>query len=206
MIPHVRLCAGPAYRSLLRVVERPADGSPLARQIAFAVVAVAVIVAYSDIRIPLRLPGHRGLVWLTLLVAVALVTRRRETVIAVGAASTLATLTLHGAGLWGSARYVVAAVLLYGVTAAPWVRRRRWSLALAAAPIHLVAQAGSVFTLLGRQSVSALASVGIAERMGLHLIFGLIAGLLALAIAFGMECSSSANPAGDMTGHVRQKE
>lgn len=146
----------------------------LAREIAFPVIAVVVIVGYADIRMPLALPGHRGLMWLTVLVAVALMTHRRETVIAVGAASTTATAMLHVvAGPWASARYLGAAALLYAVAALPVVRRRRWLLVLAAAPIHLVALAGS-------------SSVGAGEKVLFHLVFGLAAGLLGGTIAFGM--------------------
>ncbi|OHV06555.1 hypothetical protein [Mycobacterium talmoniae] len=155
-----------------------------AREVVFPVLAVAVIVAYADLRIPMGLPGHRGLIWLTLLVAVALTTRRRETVLAVGAAATAATLLLQLApGPADSARYLGAALLLYAVAAAPVVRRRRWLLALAAAPIHLVALAGSVAALLGGGQLLALASVGMTDRVLFHLGFGLVAGLLGWAIA-----------------------
>lgn len=169
----------------------------LAREVAFPLLAVALIVAYRDVRVPLGLPGHRGLVWLTLLVMVALVTSSRETVIAVGAASTLATSVIDApGGPWHGGRYVAAAVLLYIVATAPAVRRQRWLLALSAAPIHLVALAGPVFALLGRGQLFVFGTVGMAERVAFHLIFGLMAGVLALAMVFGME----------MAGGIRRKE
>ncbi|MEZ0365463.1 hypothetical protein ACAG26_17415 [Mycobacterium sp. pUA109] len=159
-----------------------------AREVVFPVLAVAVIVGYADLRIPMGLPGHRGLIWLTLLVAVALTTRRRETVLAVGAGSTVASLLLHLApGPADSARYLAAAVLLYAVAAAPVVRRRRWLVALAAAPIHLVALAGSLAPMLGGGHLLVLASAGMTERVLFHLGFGLVAGLLGWAIAFGLD-------------------
>lgn len=161
------------YCSLVTVMQQPLNRLSLAREIAFPVIAVVGIVGYADIRMPLGLPGHRGLIWLTVLVAVALMTHRRETVIAVGAASTAATVMMHVAGPSGSARYLMAGVLLYAVAAVPVVRRRRWFLVLAAAPIHLVALAGSI-------------SVGIGEKVLFHLAFGLAAGLLGGAVAFGM--------------------
>ncbi len=150
--------------------------------------AVGVIVAYADIRIPMGLPGHRGLVWLTLLVAVVLVTHRRATVVAVGAAATIATLAIRiptgaAAAAAGSMRYLAAAILLYAVAAAPMVRRRRWLIVLAAAPIHLVALADSVAVLLGRGYLFTLVSNGMVEKVLFHLGFGLAAGLLGWAIA-----------------------
>nr|WP_238159289.1 hypothetical protein [Mycobacterium sp. MFM001] len=160
-LPHVRVWAGAGSSDRVLTTD-------MLREVALPVLAVAAIVAYADVRTPLGLPGHRGLVWLAMLVAVALV--RRETVIAVGAAATATTLALHlAAGPWGAARYLAAAVLLYAVAA--WARRRPWLLALAAAPIHLVALAGSFIS---------------AERAAFHLVFGLTAGLLGWAVAFGM--------------------
>jgi hypothetical protein len=189
-VPHVRLRAGggAAYRLLMTVTQQPASGVLFTREVAFPVLAAVLIIGYSDIRIPLGLPGHRGLVWLTLLVAVSLVTRRRETVIVVGAVSTMATMALHlAAGPWGSARYLAAAAILYAVAALPVVARRRWLLAVAAAPIHLVALAGSAAALLGGGYLFTSASVGLAEKAVFHLGFGLAAGLLGWAVALGMD-------------------
>lgn len=152
---------------------------PASRHALFPVLAVAAIVASSDIRMPLGLPGHRGLVWLTLLVAVAAATPRRVTVVAVGGASTIATSAIHllpGAGTAaGSSRYLAAAILLYAVAATPMVRRWRWLIVPAAAPIHLVAVADSIAVLLGR--------AGTAEKVWYHLGFGLTAGVLGWVIA-----------------------
>nr|WP_232080162.1 hypothetical protein [Mycobacterium branderi] len=160
-LPHVRVWTGAGSSDRVLTAD-------MLREVALPVLAVAAIVAYADVRTPLGLPGHRGLVWLSMLVAVALATRRPETVIAVGAAATTATLALHvAAGPWGAARYLAAAVLLYAVAA----RRRPCLVVLAAAPIHLVALAGSVVSI---------------ERAAFHLVFGLTAGLLGWAIAFGM--------------------
>lgn len=169
-------------------MHQPAHGLSLFREVALPALAVALIVVYSDIRIPLGLPGHRGLVWLTLLVLVALATHRRETVVAVGAVATMATFAAQTpAGPWASGRYLAAAVLLYAVAAAPVVRCRRWLLAVAAAPIHLVALGGSIVALIARGQLFAFASAGMTERVVLHLAFGLIAGLLGLALASGLD-------------------
>ncbi|OBK21289.1 hypothetical protein A5634_10480 [Mycobacterium asiaticum] len=135
----------------------------ITREIAFPVLAVVAIVGYADIRIPMGLPGHRGLIWLTLLVAVVLATHRRATVLAVGAAATIATVAIHG-----STRYLAAAILLYLVAA---VARRQLAV-LAAAPIHLVAVTDSLMF--------------VPEKLWFHLGFGLAAGLLGWAIAWAI--------------------
>lgn len=168
-------------------------GRPLVREVLFPALALAVIVGCADMRFPLGLPGHRGLVWLTLLVAVVLTTHRRATVLAVGAASMLATLMLHLVPSPGdSARYLGAAALLYAVAASGAARHRSWPIVIAAAPIHLVALAGSVAAMLGAGHPLTSVSAGITGKMLLHLGFGLAAGLLGWALAAGVDRSAPA--------------
>lgn len=150
----------------------------LVRDVVFPVLAVLAIVAYADIRSPIGLPGHRGLIWLTLLVAVTLSTHRRATVLAVGASSTVATMALQ---LMPSpsycTRYLAAAVLLYLVAGMV----QRWVVAVAAAPIHLVAFLGQAHP----------ATAILSERVVFHVGFGLVAGLLGWAIASGLNQGGS---------------
>ncbi len=186
------MSAGAVHRALAFATQQSATNWSLAREMAFPALAVVVIASSAGVRMPIGLPGHRGLIWLTLLVAVVLVCRRRETVVAVGAASMSMTLLLHSVpDPWGSARYLAAAVLLYALAAAPVMGGRRWLITLAAAPIHLVALAGSVTGWLSG-GVLVLASAGMAEKAVFHLFFGLIAGLLGWAIAFAVDRFSSA--------------
>jgi len=172
-----------AYLEAMTVMSWPnTTGHALAREVLFPAAATAVIALSADVRMPLGLPGHRGLVWLTLLVAVALTARRPQTVLAVGAASTAATVLLQsGPGPGGSIRYLGAAALLCLLTANAAARARRWLIALAAAPIHLVALTVPVATwLVGGHH---FAPAGIGEKALFHLGFGLVAGALGWAIA-----------------------
>jgi hypothetical protein len=180
----------------MTVMQRPAAGPMAVREAAFPLLAVAIITASSGIRIPLGLPGHRGLIWLTMLVAVALVTARQATLLAVGAASSIAALPMHGMSdpLWSS-RYVAAAALLWAVGSLSAVRARRWLLAGAAMPIHLAALALSVFSWHPAAGISAWASSGMLERAGWHLAFGFIAGVLAWVVALCLGCQPSGPPA-----------
>lgn len=191
----------------MTVLQRPTAGFMAVRELGFPLLATAIIVASTDIRIPLGLPGHRGLVWLTLLVAVALVTVRRETVLAVGAAASTAALPMHGLSdpLWSS-RYVAAAALLYAAACVPVVRARRWLLALAAAPIHLVALVSSVVAFHGGGHMSAWVSTGILEKTFWHLVFGFLAGLLAWVVAVGLIGPPPAIPTDAFFGQHRYKE
>lgn len=193
-----------AYDLRMTVLMHSTAGSTAVREAAFPLVAVAAIVASTDIRMPLGLPGHRGLIWLTLLVAVALVTARRETVLAVGAASSIAVLPIHGLSdpLWSS-RYGAAAALLFTVGSVPVVRSHRWLLVLAAAPIHLVALASSVAS---GHTMSAWVSNGMLERAAWHLIFGFVAGVLAWVVALGVGWPPAARAAGAGSATRRYEE
>lgn len=195
------------YAIRMTVMQRPAAGSMAVRKVVFPLVAVATIVASTDIRIPVGLPGHRGLVWLTLLVAVTLVTVRRETVLAVGAASSIATLPMHGWAdpLWSS-RYAAAAALLYATVSLSAVRVRRWLLSVAAAPIHLVALASSVFGLHAGGHLSTWASNGLLEKACWHLVFGFVAGLFAWVVALCAGFLPPPNPTGTLLGKNRSEE
>ncbi|WP_414688972.1 hypothetical protein [Mycobacterium sp.] len=191
--------ADPCGISAARLTLPSTNGAVIAREVVFPVLATGLIVTYADVRVPLGLPGHRGLIWLTLLVAVALVTHRAQTVVAVGAACTIATVMVGGAtNPWTDSRYLAAAILLYAVTEVATRRGRRWLIAPAAAPIHLVALAAPVVALIERGRLSAVVSTGMVEKMVYHLVFGLIAGLLAWALALGIEHSASAHlPSGE---------
>jgi len=148
----------------------------LAREIVVGAGAVALIVTSAGLRLPIGVPGHRGLIWLTVLVAVAATSRSRTTVLAVGAASAMGLAALGGAPGQGG-RYVLAAVLLSVLADLTAVQRRPWLLALAAAPIHLLA-VGASTGLLG--------AAGIAAKIAGHLGFGLGAGALGLLAAGGV--------------------
>jgi hypothetical protein len=153
----------------------------LARDLALPLVAVAAIAATADLRIPVGLPGHRGLVWLTLLVAVALSARRPGTVTAVGAASTVLGIALGSTV--GDPRYLAAAMLLDAALVIPAVRRHPALLVIAASPIHLVALVGPLVGAVGGSAPLIGLGSGMGTRVVFHLAFGLAAGLLGWAIA-----------------------
>jgi hypothetical protein len=164
----------------------------LGRKIGVAASAVAVIVAAAEVRIPIGLPGHRGMMWLAALVAVALATRHRESVVAVGAASTVTTQFLHiGPGAGQSARYLGAAVLLYALSFVPVIGRRGWFIALTAAPIHLVALLNPAAAGLHRGYLVGPFTAGFSEKALFHLAFGLAAGLVGWGVASGVNLSNA---------------
>src|SRR2546430_4755184 len=80
------------------------------RTAALCAVATAGIILQQEVRTPLHVPGHRGLLWLGLLVAVRLVAARPGPALAAGAASAamIAGLGLAPDGALTALPYVLA--------------------------------------------------------------------------------------------------
>jgi len=124
------------------------------------VLATAGVVIQQELRTPLHLPGHRGLVWLGLLVAVRLVARRPGPAAAVGVASASLTAAfgLSPVGPLGALPYLLAAAALDATALVPWLRGQAWPVVVLAAPVHLVALLVPVSSsLLAGVAPSALA-------------------------------------------------
>jgi hypothetical protein len=168
-------------------VRRPAPLSALAGRstAVLCVLATAGVVLQQELRTPLHVPGHRGLLWLSLLVAVRVVARRPGPALAVGVASAglTAALALSPDGPFGALPYVLAAGALDATALVPWLRRRAWPVVLAAAPVHLVA----LVVPLSQSLLVGVAPMALAQGAGgvalLHVGFGAAAGLLGLGLA-----------------------
>ena len=116
-------------------------------------VAVLAILVQAQFHSPIGIPGHRGLVWLTLLVAVLLFT---------------------------SSPPATAAVILAAIASAGWVRHRPWVVAVLAAPVHLVALVMPLHRML---TAGAPMHSGMNSVIMLYLVFGLAAGLAGWMLA-----------------------
>ena len=149
------------------------------------VLATAGIVLQQELRTPLQLPGHRGLLWLGLLVAVRLVAARPGPALAVGmaAAGLTAGLGLSPDGPAGALPYLLAAGVLDATALVSWIRSRAWRIVLAAAPLHLVA----LLVPISRSLLVGVGPVAVAQDLTTvalwHLCFGAGAGILGLALA-----------------------
>lgn len=169
------------------VAEPRALSTGVLGRIALPVVAVAAIAAQAELRLPITVPGHRGLVWLTVLVAVALIARPRGIATAVGAASTLLAIGM-GTDPLMAIRYVAAAVLLDAALSLPAVTRWPALMILIAGPVHLVALASP-----------AIRGLPFGDRALTHLAFGVAAGLLGWGIARFARRITPAQPVGGGT-------
>jgi hypothetical protein len=136
-------------------------------------VTVVAVVVQTQLRIPIGVPGHRGLVWLTLLVAVLLFTGSPPATAAVGLTSA-GLITALGLGPQAAVPPAAAAIILATVASAQWVRRRPWAIALLAAPVHLVAL---IVPLHRGLMVGVTTHPEMESMITLYLLFGLAAGL-----------------------------
>jgi len=165
-----------------------------ARTVALCLLATGGIVLQQALHAPLHLPGHRGLVWLALLIAVRLGSGRAGAATAVGAASgvLILGLGLSPNGLIGALPYLAAAVAVDALAALKLVRDHPWLLALAAAPIHLVALVVPMSRSLRVGVIPTALLQTMQTVIWWHLAFGLAAGLLGwgLALAWGGRAST----------------
>lgn len=149
------------------------------RSLVVALGAVGVIVAQMAWRLPLGIPGHRGLIWLAALVVVALMTPRgTTTVTGITAAGVAGALGLIASGPLGFVPYIGAALLLEAAVAWPVVKKHSWLVILLAAPIHLV---GVIVPVTKGWAVGvspAALAHGLAGVAAFHLLFGLLGGAL----------------------------
>ncbi|MBW0102561.1 hypothetical protein [Pseudonocardia sp. KRD291] len=149
------------------------------RAVLLGLVTVVAIAVQAELRLPTGVPGHRGVLWLGLLVATALTARRAGVTTAVGLASAgvLLGTGIGPNGVLGVAPYVLAAAAVDAVLLAGVVRRHPVLLAVLAAPIHLVALVVPLTRSL-RVGVTLPAMLpGMTTVIALHVLFGLGAGL-----------------------------
>ena len=142
-------------------------------------VAVLAILVQAQLHSPIGIPGHRGLVWLTLLVAVLLFTSSPPATAAVGLTSA-GLMAALGLGPQAAIPPAAAAVILATIASAGWVRHRPWLIAVLAAPVHLVALVMPLHRML---TAGAPMHSGMNSVIMLYLVFGLGAGLAGWMLA-----------------------
>ncbi len=177
---------------------RPAPGGGLVRKpwqrLAAGGLATAGVWGFAAWKVPLGLPGHRALGWLTMLIAVRLIAGPgwAAGVGAVSAALVLVTGESPNA-VWGVAQYAIAGVIVDSMLALrPTIARHAVTLSLLGAAVLL---AVGWIAPLGRSltggiplaelwpSVVSVAGTGLSRIVVLDLAFGAAAGLLAWCLA-----------------------
>lgn len=147
------------------------------------VLATAAVILQQEFRLPLHLPGHRGLMWMTVLVAVRLSVGRPGPAMAVGATAAAATAIfgLSPDGPVSALPYLIAAAALDATALVPQLRARRWAVAIISAPIFVVASIPSS-PLVGA-GVGGGTTLAPTSTILLFLCIGAAAGLVGMGLA-----------------------
>jgi hypothetical protein len=164
---------------------------------ALAGVAVAGVIGDAAWKIPMGLPGHRALGWLTILLVARLVGGRGWAAI-VGSVSAALVLVLGISpdGVWGVAQYAIAGALLdVALTVRPSLANNAIKLALLGAivlltvgwiaPLGQSLGAGVPLAYLW-PSVVQVAGGGVSRLVVLDLVFGASAGVLGWMLAVAL--------------------
>lgn len=163
---------------------------------AVAAAAVAVIVWQQMAHTPWGLPGHRGVFWLSALIASRWIIDRPGTAIRIAATSSSLILILNPATGVQVVPYLVAALLVDLAAAAPVIRRHPWLLLPLAPLIHVV---GVLSPLVHNLALSSLGTVltGMWFYIQGHLLWGAAAGVAGLGLGIpGRKLMRRIDPAG----------
>jgi hypothetical protein len=179
------------------------------QRLAVGAVSTAGVIGFAAWKVPLGLPGHRALGWLTMLIAARLIAGRGWGA-SVGIVSAVLVLALGISpdGIYGVADYAIAGVLIDAtLTARPSIAHNALKLALLGAIVLL---AVGWIAPLGRSltggipmaelwpSLVSVAGAGLSRLVVLDLAFGAVAG----AMGWGLACAlrRAADPAAGRVG------
>jgi hypothetical protein len=178
---------------------RTAEG-PLQRLIVGSV-GTAGVIGFAAWKVPLGLPGHRALGWLTMLVAARLIAGRgMGALVGVASAVLVLELGISPDGVYGVADYAIAGILIDAtLTARPSMTRSPLVLVVLGAIVLL---AVGWIAPLGRSltggipmaelwpSVVSVAGAGLSRIVVLDLLFGAIAGGMGWSLAAALRRAS----------------
>ena len=154
---------------------------------ALLAVGASAIVLHTVWRLPLKLPGHQGVVWMTMLMAARSSSRYRWAGVIVGAGATTTAAFLPGLAAHeplAPATFLPAAIAvdLMFYSAVPRWRRRFWFLGLVGAMGHATKPLLRA-VLSGAGWAYAPLILGLAYPLIMHLLFGFIGGVLGGVLA-----------------------
>jgi hypothetical protein len=184
----------------------PDTKRPSWRNVVIAGIAIGGVIGFAAWKIPMGLPGHRALGWLTVLILARLIAGPGWAAIVgvLGAAAVLA-LGISPDGIYGVADYAIAGVLI-DVTLAvrPGIARNGLKLALLGAIVLLAvgwiapvgqSLAGGVPMADVWPSLVSAFGAGLSRLVVLDLAFGAGAGVIAWCVATALRRASGAGVA-----------
>jgi len=139
--------------------------------------AVAGIIVQQLVHTPWGLPGHRGLFWLSTLIAARWIIDRPGTALGIATASSAGILLVDPTMGVHVAPYLVAGFLVDIAASAKFVRRHPWTM-IALAPLILLVNLIDPFVHnLALSSLTATIS-GMGFYLQGHLLWGIAAGIV----------------------------
>ena len=197
---------------------RPAPSSPGPRspweRLAVGGFATGGVVLFAAWKVPLGLPGHRALGWLTVLIAARLLAGGGAAAL-VGIVSAVVVLEagISPDGVWGVAQYAIAGVLVDAtLVLRPRMAGHALRLSLMGAIVLLsvgwIAPLGQSLTggiPLAElwPSIVSVAGVGLSRLVALDLLFGAVAGLTAFGLAVAVARARGRVTVAGLTATVR---
>jgi hypothetical protein len=143
--------------------------------------AVAGIIWQQLVHTPWGMPGHRGLFWLSTLIAARWTIDRPGTALGVAAASSAGILLLDPTMGVHVATYLIAGFLVDLAATANLIRRHPWTMVLLAPLILLVNLINPFLHNLTRSALPTVIS-GMGFYVQGHLLWGTAAGLLGVGV------------------------
>jgi hypothetical protein len=165
-------------------------------------IAVGGVIGFAAWKIPMGLPGHRALGWLTVLIAARLIAGPGwSSLVGVLGAAAVLVLGISPDGIYGVADYAIAGVVIDATLAVrPKIARSAVKLAVLGAIVLLavgwIAPLGHSLTggvplaYLWPSMVSAFGA-GLSRLVVLDLTFGAVAGVLAWTLAAALRRAST---------------
>ncbi|MGH3671050.1 MAG: hypothetical protein ACRDSH_10500, partial [Pseudonocardiaceae bacterium] len=141
--------------------------------------AVAGIIWQQIVHTPWGLPGHRGVFWLSTLIAVRWAIDRPGTALGVAAASSTGILLLDPGMSVHVATYLIAGFLVDLVATVVLVRRHPWTMIVIAPLILLVNLINPIVHNLALEPLSTVMS-GMWFYVQGHLMWGVAAGIVGI--------------------------
>jgi hypothetical protein len=164
------------------------------KRLATGGIATAGVIGFAAWKIPMGLPGHRALGWLTVLIAARLIAGPGwSTIVGVLGAAAVLALGISPDGIYGVADYAIAGILIDATLAVrPTVARNGFALAVLGgvvllavgwiAPLGQSLTGGVPVADLWPSLVSAFGA-GLSRLVVLDLTFGAVAGVMAWSLA-----------------------
>ncbi|MFQ5922103.1 MAG: hypothetical protein ACE5M4_04610 [Anaerolineales bacterium] len=157
--------------------------SAAAETIFLVVLGVLAVTLHAYLRLPIKVPGHNGLVWIGLLMVGRLVSRRRwaATISSTSAAATSLLPVMGFKDPLDAVTFLIPGIVLdLGFMLSPRFVVSLWAIALLGAIAHATKPVAKLLVSVGSGFPFPSLVAGVAYPLSLHALFGAAGAILAL--------------------------